>query len=376
MFRKIVLVALLVVELGAAAEPADTVQSVGMVQRILNYFKLDADTAAQQPKRFSMSVVGGPSYASDSKLGLGIASVAQYRLNGCDTLQPSTASITAEITTAGFWKLGVDGTTFFPNDRMRLNYEMEVKYAPRSFWGIGYDNGNNDEHKIKLHEHDFKLKTELLFRLARNIYVGPMIQWNYVNSGKVDSTNLFEGQDQVVRNYGVGLTLLYDSRDLVTNAYSGVFIYLNQVFRPKFLWNHYDFSTTDLRACYYHTAWRGAVIAGEARGLFNFGNPSWAMMSLLGDSHTMRGYYHGRYRDKHMVTAQVELRQYVYRRFGIVVWGGAGSVFHDSDSFKHWLPNYGVGLRWEFRRRVNIRLDYGFGRSGQSGFMFSMNEAF
>jgi len=58
------------------------------------------------------------------------------------------------------------------------------------------------------------------------------------------------------------------------------------------------------------------------------------------------------------------------------VWGGAGSVFHDSHSFRNWMPNYGVGLRWEFRRRVNIRLDYGFGKRGQSGFMFNINEAF
>lgn len=376
MLRKLVIAVLLGVAFAATAEPVDSVQRVGFWERVKNYFKLDADTATQEQKRFYISIVGGPSYASDSKLGLGLAGVAQYRLNGCDSIQPSNASITAEITTAGFWKLGVEGTTFFPKDRMRLNCELEVLYAPRDFWGIGYENGNNDEHKVKLHEHDYKVKGELLFRLSDNIYVGPMLQWNYANSGKVDTTALFNGQDHVVRNYGLGLTLLYDSRDLVTNAYSGVYLYLNQVFRPKFLWNHYAFSTTDFRACYYHKAWKGAVIAGEAKGLFNFGNPSWAMMSLLGDSKTMRGYYHGRYRDKHMVTAQVELRQYIYRRFGAVVWGGAGSVFHDSESFKNWLPNYGVGLRWEFRRRINIRLDYGFGRKGQSGFIFNINEAF
>ena len=376
MLRKLITAVLLVVTFAVAAEHADSVQRVGLWQHVKNYFKLDADKDAQEQKRFSMSVVGGPSYASDSKLGLGMAGIAQYRLNGCDHLQPSNASITAEVTTAGFWKLGIEGTTFFPDDRMRLNYMLDVEYAPRDFWGMGYENGNIDERKVKLHEHDYKIKGELLFRLADNFYAGPMLQWDYANSGKVDTTHLFAGQDQVLRNYGLGFTLQYDSRDLITNAYSGVYLYLNQVFRPKFLWNHYAFSTTDFRACYYHKAWKGAVIAGEVRGLFNFGNPSWAMMALMGDSHTMRGYYHGRYRDKHMVTTQVELRQYICHRFGAVLWGGAGSVFHDSDSFCHWLPNYGAGIRWEFRRRVNIRLDYGFGRKGQSGFIFNINEAF
>ena len=36
----------------------------------------------------------------------------------------------------------------------------------------------------------------------------------------------------------------------------------------------------------------------------------------------------------------------------------------------------GVGYRWEFKKNVNVRLDYGFGKSGQSGFLFNINEAF
>lgn len=375
MLRSWVISLFIVVAMVTSAVPADTVPHRGIIQRIKDYLSLDKDTAAQQHKRFSISVLGGPSYASDSKFGLGMAGMAQYRLNGCDDIQPSNATITGSITTAGFWKVGIEGTTFFPDDRMRVNYDLNVEYAPRDFWGIGFDRGNSDQH-TRLHEHDYKIKGELLFRLAENFYAGPMLQWDFASSGKVERTDLFDGQDRVVRNYGVGLTLQYDSRDLVTNAYRGVYLYLNQVFRPRFLWNHYAFSTTDFRACYYHTAWKGAVIAGEARALFNLGNPSWAMMALLGDSDNMRGYYHGRYRDKHSVTAQVELRQRVYRRFGAVVWGGAGSVFHNGDTFKHWLPNYGVGIRWEFRRRVNVRLDYGFGRNGQSGFIFNINEAF
>ena len=42
----------------------------------------------------------------------------------------------------------------------------------------------------------------------------------------------------------------------------------------------------------------------------------------------------------------------------------------------HTLPNYGIGYRWEFKKRVNVRLDYGFGLRGQKSFMFGINEAF
>lgn len=375
MFRIFVTYLLLMVGLVAVAEPADSLRRGGFFQKIKDYLSLDNDTVASNPKRFSISFLGGPSYANDSRFSLGVAGVAQYRLNGCDTIQPSNATITGNITTAGFWKLGVEGTMFFPEESKRFNYDMEVEYAPRDFWGIGYERGNSDRH-TKLHQHSYKVKGEFLFRLAEDFYVGPMLQWDYASSGAIEDEELLDGQDHVVRNYGFGITMQYDSRDLMTNAYSGVFVYLNQMFRPKFLWNRYAYSTTNLEACYYHRAWRGAVIAGQVTALFNLGNPSWAMMALMGNSENMRGYYKGRYRDKHMTTAQVEVRQYIWRRFGAVVWCGAGSVFHDSDSFRHWLPNYGVGLRWEFRRRVNVRLDYGFGKKGQSGFMFNINEAF
>lgn len=91
----------------------------------------------------------------------------------------------------------------------------------------------------------------------------------------------------------------------------------------------------------------------------------------------MRGYYEGRYTDNDLVAVQLELRQRIWRRIGCTVWGGAGNVFADFASWRwsHTLPNYGFGLRWELKKRVNIRLDYGFGRK-TGGFLLNINEAF
>jgi hypothetical protein len=41
----------------------------------------------------------------------------------------------------------------------------------------------------------------------------------------------------------------------------------------------------------------------------------------------------------------------------------------------YWLPNGGIGLRFEIQKRMNLRIDYGFG-AGSSAFYFSFNEAF
>ena len=223
-----------------------------------------------------------------------------------------------------------------------------------------------------------KIKGEFLAKIFENFYAGAVLTWDYVRGGGVEEKDmhLFRGMDLITRNYGMGLTLQYDSRDLITNASKGVYVYVNQMFRPKWLWNDYAFSTTEFITSVYKQVWKGGLIAGDLRGTFNFGNPSWAMMAKLGDTSSMRGYYEGRYRDKHSMAAQVELRQHVWRRNGVVVWVGAGTVFHDKKSFKHIFPNYGFGYRWEFKKRVNVRIDVGFGKPGQYGFSFNINEAF
>jgi hypothetical protein len=77
------------------------------------------------------------------------------------------------------------------------------------------------------------------------------------------------------------------------------------------------------------------------------------------------------------MSAQLELRQHLVDRFGCVVWGGAGTVFPALNQVR-WsdiLPTYGLGLRWEFKHNVNIRIDYGFGKQ-TGGFVFNLNEAF
>lgn len=91
----------------------------------------------------------------------------------------------------------------------------------------------------------------------------------------------------------------------------------------------------------------------------------------------MRGYYEGRYRDKCASDMAVELRQHIYRRSGIAVWGGVGSIYHKLSDirFDRLLPEYGIGYRWEFKKNANVRVDIGFGKHS-SGFMFGLNEAF
>ena len=362
---------------GCAASSPDTtiVEKRNVLQRIIAYF---GDANKENNKRFDVNFIGGPYYSSDTQFGIGLVGAGLYRMSGCDkSMQPSNVSLYSSFSTVGFWMVGIRGNNLFPEEKYRLNYKLYLYSFPTYYWGMGYDNANVDDNKTKMKRFQANVSAEFMFKLCHNLYIGPMVAWDFINGTEVErNAHLFEGMPMKFNNYGIGATVQYDSRDLITNASRGIYVYLSQMFRPKWLGNDNAFSTTHVRMSAYKQVWNGGILAGDVMGEFNFGSPTWANMAKLGVGGCMRGYYEGRYRDKHCLSAQIELRQHVWRRNGIVVWVGAGNVFHDSSSFKHILPNYGIGYRWEFKKRVNVRLDFGMGKSGQSGFTFNINEAF
>ena len=348
-----------------------------LMGRFLSYFN-DANKNKNK-RRFDFSVIGGPHYATDTKLGIGLVAEGLYHSSLSDSLlPPSHVALFGDVSTVGFYMLGIRGTHIAPHDSYRLDYTVYFYDFPCHFWGIGYDMGDNDDNKSDMKRWQAQMKASWLWRLTYGLYLGPTVALDYVKGKDIERPELLWGMDSRTWNVGAGFSLVYDTRDVLTSPHKGVYLNLMQLFRPRFLGNDYAFSTTDFRADGYLRLWKGAIVAGDFRSQFNFGDPSWAMMALLGNSYSMRGYYEGRYRDKHKMEAQIELRQHVWKRNGIVVWIGAGTVFHDFSqlSFNRLLPNYGLGYRWEFKKNVNVRLDYGFGRGGQSGFLFNINEAF
>ncbi len=364
----------------SSAEKVDTMAlraGKSWVNRILDYF--NDSNKNKKHKRFDFSVIGGPHYASDTKFGLGLVAAGLYRTDPNDSiLPPSNVSLYGDVSSVGFYMLGVRGNHIAPKGRYRIDYHLYFYSFPADFWGIGYEMGDNDANKSDMKRWQAQAEVSFLFRVADNFYIGPMASYDYVIGKHIERPELLQGMDQHTWNVGAGVSLVYDNRDNLTNPHRGIYLNINQMFRPRFMGNDYAFSTTAFRFDAYQRLGKGTVLAEDIGANLNFGNPSWGMMAELGGTHSMRGYYEGRYRDKHSLEAMVELRQHVWKRNGIVVWVGAGTIFPKFSALrsKQILPNAGVGYRWEFKKNVNVRLDYGFGKSGQSGFLFNINEAF
>ncbi len=358
-------------------QPDTVKKKKGLINWVLNY--INNTNKNRKHKKFDFSILPGPHFSSDTGFGIGIMGMGLYRADRRDTTaQMSDVAIFGDITTKSSYTVGVFGTHFFPYGRGRIEYDVSANYFKENFWGMGYEMGNDDSNEGMMKRWKIAAKANFLWQVVRNVYVGPSFTYDYAHVNEIDRPELLDGQDGNVWNLGVGFTIAYDTRDIITRPTRGVYATVSQLFHPKFMGSGYAYTTTDFRFNTYAKLWRGAVLGGDLRGTLNFGDPSWATMSLLGNSSTMRGYYKGRYRDKHKMEAQVELRQHIWKRNGVVVWAGVGTVFGKFSAihFDRLLPNWGFGYRWEFKKNGNVRLDYGFGKSGIQGFVFNINEAF
>lgn len=351
----------------------------GIFKKIVNYFR---DSNKQKPnKKIDFGFIPGPNYSATTGLGLGLLGTATYSADRSDpTLPRSNASVYSNMTTAGFFMVGLRGNHIFPHESFQLDYKVNLSTFSTSYWGMGYANADNDDNETDYRRNRINAMARFMVKLAPNTYIGPFVNYRVTQASDVneDFSYLWQGQDKTIHTYTAGLSFTYDSRDFMLNASKGVFVQIDQTFTPRCFGNgKYNFSTTEATFATYGKLWKGAILAGELHGQFNYGHIPWSQLATVGSNDRMRGYYEGRYNDKNVIEGQVELRQHIKGRNGVVAWVALANAFPDfkNIAWRYTLPNAGVGYRWEFKKRINIRVDYGFTRNG-GGFIFNINEAF
>jgi len=346
-------------------------------QRVIAYF--DKANKSKLTKKPDFSFVLGPHYSSDTKFGIGLLAAGIYSTTPEDiTVQPSNISIFADVTTGKFFKIGVCGLHLYRRGNRRVDYELSFNSYSTYFWGIGYDAARTEANKSKYLLLDVHVEADHLWKMHEGIYVGPQFDFDYISSRQPENPEIWNGLSRSTLSVGVGVQLQYDTRDNYTAPENGWMNTFSSVVYPRLpgkagCW----FGLTDVALSRYLRVWSGGVIASRLHGCFTYGRTPWGKMPTPGQNGTMRGYYEGQYRDKCEFDLTVEWRQRVWRRSGMVVWGGLGAVFHSFRNFRgrYLLPSYGIGYRWEFKKFTNIRIDLGFGKKCW-GVEFNINEAF
>lgn len=327
---------------------------------------------------FDYSIVLVPSFSREGSVGIGGMGAALFRLDRKDSLMPpSDISLSGNASIKGFFYAGLLGNMYFPGRKSRLNYEISFSQRVLNFWGINYDSCLVRP-AVFYTRWNVKAAAYYDYQILKGFYLGAAVDFSYNSAVRIDDVSYLDGQKRAYTLTGLGLSLQYDTRDFIKTPTRGMNFMLRQMIYPEFMGNAgRTLWRTTFTANYYQRLWDGAVLAFDLYAEINSENAPWALREEAGGQYRLRGYYRGRYMDNNLASFQVELRQKLFWRVGVAVFGGLGSVF---PSFKEWradqlLFTAGLGLRVEFKHNVNLRVDYGFGR-GTSGFVLSLGESF
>lgn len=332
--------------------------------------------------KFRANGMAGVGYSQETNVML-VASLRGY-YNLCEADSIATESYTAftgNVSVSGFYRLRFSGDTFLGCGDHRLTYNIQASTLPVKFWGLGYDAADRNP-RTKYTRDDCLLDVRYMRRVAGGFSAGASLDLRYAAARSLDELGAgyiaAAGQRRSAISTGLGVVLEYDTRDSRYRTTKGLCMSLLTEVRPKGLG---DCGATLWHimavADFYTPLWCGSVLAVDLYGdLWSSATP-WLFWPSLGGASRLRGYYTGRYSDRKMITAQVELRQRIRGPFGMCVWGGAGNVFpsHKLIDASKTLPNCGLGFRMEMGPKAVLRIDYGFGQHS-NGLVINVNEAF
>ena len=358
-------------------EQVDIQQKSALKRWWNNLVKGNVDKTFEKP--YDLVFAFAPYYSQESKVGFGGQATVMYRLDRTDSImQPSDFTLLGGASINGNYSFGMQGNTHFTRNK-RLYYLAEFRNQIRDYWGINYyDCDINPATHARFNR--INILADYKVRFGGNWFWGVSAQLRYGKAKLTDNPEYLLGQKDNAFYAGIGASIMYDTRDYILNPQKGVHFFIRQIYYPSFMGQSDDaIGTTTLQFNYYHHVWPGGLLAYDVYGEFSYSNgevPWQLRQETCTDDRRMRGYYAGRYTDVSQMVAQVELRQNIYKRLGATVWGGSGTFFeHGSDFFDHFLPTYGVGLRFELKKDTNIRLDVGGGRHA-GGLIFGFAEAF
>lgn len=378
-----------------------------------------AETDSSKFRRFDVFPAIG--YSPETKLTLGALGYVYFDLKKED---PETVrsyinflglySFNNQILAETNWELFTDG------NKMRILGGMEFARYPNRNYGLG----NNADARVMEYELNngqatdstsnnykrysimwFNFKLGVLRELTNHLYGGIIADvetvWNFeeladsvlITQGKTEIETL--EQNTLGFRSGLGLNLIWDTRDYILSSSSGSFVNLRAIYYGNYLGSKYEYYNINMDArTYVNTVGRQTL---ALRGLVNFrgtNNESLPLrgLSKVGGSNLVRGYFNGTYQNNNLIAVETEYRipfwkkdklgpiYHYWTRLAMTVFASGAQVFGPNEHLKASAFNFaaGAGLRILFNEqsRTYLRIDYAFGLTPNSGGMGNLKEVF
>lgn len=295
----------------------------------------------------------------------------------------------SEITAFGFvtlrsqYGLWLDNAVYSDKDRWLFVGRARFQRFLLLYYGIGPD--APEESPVVVNGGYHLVRQRAMRRIVPNWFAGAELDFQYL--GQVDF-----GGEQPTRplpmgangslNLGLGIGTVYDSRPNMLNTRDGWFAELSWLHYSRLWGSDHAFDQYFAEIRRYKDLGQQRVFAWQLSGSVVQGGAPFNMLSLMGNESLMRGYYTGRFRDRHYYAAQVEYRFLPFpfsKRFGAAGFVGMGTVSPTLSalSVRHLRWAAGAGMRYLIfpQKDIFVRLDAGFTAEGVSFYIFT-GEAF
>jgi len=336
-----------------------------------------------QKGRFQMSVYPVSSYDPMSGWEFGVMPVFAFAPKK-DSLSNSyyrSSSITSHFTysTKNWTNIRIEGQLF--THGFNIVAYCQFLNDPSSFYGIGNDTINKNPSLLM--SRYFKIGGELTKGFSSIHFVG--IKFEFLNQDITDiqgtvlnpSIEGYSGGN----SFGLGPVYKCDTRNNVNFPTKGFLLQTSAVYffmldnsSKKFAIYSFDYRR-------YCSIFKSYVIACQGTVSASTGDVPFYKLPCIGGKYNLRGISNKfMYIDKNVWFVQSEIRKTVYKRIGVVAFGGVGNVFAtwNNDMVSHLKTVYGFGGRYQIlpNDKINLRFDYAFGPNSDHGVYATIREAF
>ena len=346
--------------------------------------KTRAKNKNSKPRKRGQFVIA-PIPVSSPAVGSGLVLVAGYvfQLKESDTVSPpSTIGLAGAFTSNGSRGGGAAARLYFDQSRYQTTLAFGKGRINYDFFGIGRL-PNEPEISVPIHQEGRFFFGEFLRNVGKNIFIGPRYQHRRLTA-RIDGLAppggfVIPDLDLESTTVALGVHVQRDLRDSTFYATKGSLFDFKADFFDESLGSRRQYQTYKVSFNQYRPlneksvlAWRGVICSANQSVPFYD-------LCLFGTSNDIRGYTGGEFQNRRMFAGQAEYRRHLKGRFGVVGFGGVGSVARRWNEFRsdQLLPAAGAGLRFtlEKKNHINYRVDWAIGRAGHT-LTIGIGEAF
>ncbi len=290
------------------------------------------------------------------------------------------AAINGIWTTTGSYVAAASTTNYLNELRYRWDNSLAVVYAPSLYFGTG-PHANSEETYAEVRVGG---ETQFSFRVAPNLYAGPLFQWEEVTLQETEddgilATGELTGSEERMVLSGPGVGIIRDTTGGAFWPSSGSVTATDIRFFSGPTGSTESFGLYRLQYGRYFPVRKDHVLAVQGRFRGSWGDVPFQNLPSIGGDGVMRGLLEGRYRDNVAAILQGEYRLPLSPGFAVVAFGSVGQVGKSViDLQVNDLKGAGgIGFRVALNReqRLNLRIDIAFSPSGIAPYV-NMGEAF